>query len=506
MGESTVTQQQSNHQPSAAVAAFLRRPKQLWIDGAWVDSVSGRAIEVYDPATGKQIDSVQAGVAADVDRAVAAASAAFESAAWRGLRPADREALLWRLSDLVARDADILAELESLDNGKPVGLARMVDVNGAVEYLRYMAGWATKIHGRVIHPSFAGLPGAEITVNAVRDPVGVVGQIVPWNFPLLMAVWKLAPALAAGCTCVLKPAEQTSLTALYLAELVAEAGFPAGVVNVVTGLGHEAGAALVAHPDVAKIAFTGSTEVGKIIGRGCMDTMKRVSLELGGKSPVIVCADADLDKAIPGAAMAIFFNAGQVCTAGSRLYVDAKIYEPFMAGIAAFASSIKVGPGWAADTQMGPLVSAEQQARVLSYIEIGKAEGGELLVGGEAQGDEGYFVKPTILANVNPTMRVVREEIFGPVVVAQKFATIDEAVKLANSSDYGLGASVWSEGLSTAHRIASRLQAGSVWVNCHNAIDPAVPFGGFKQSGLGREHGEEAINLHTEPKSIWYAV
>jgi phenylacetaldehyde dehydrogenase len=385
-------------------------------------------------------------------------------------------------------------------------MASIIDVPGARDWFRYMAGWATKIEGTTMQTSIGGIPGAKFHTYMVREPVGVVAQIVPWNFPLAMAAWKLAPALAAGCTCILKPAEQTPLTALRLGELILEAGFPPGVVNIITGMGETTGAALVAHPGVDKIAFTGSTEVGKIINRSATDTLKRVSLELGGKSPMIVLPDADIGMAVGGAAMAIFFNSGQVCTAGSRLYVHAKIFDKVVEGLSGAAGAIRLGPGLEQTTEMGPLVSKEQQDRVLGYIESGRKEGASVAVGGEALAHPGYFVKPTVLVNVKPQMRVVREEIFGPVVVAQRFDELDEVVKAANDTPYGLAASIWTNNLSAAHRLIPRIKAGTVWVNCHNLLDANMPFGGFKSSGIGREHGRAGIDMYSELKSVCMLV
>jgi phenylacetaldehyde dehydrogenase len=369
-----------------------------------------------------------------------------------------------------------------------------------------MAGWATKIEGTTFQTSIFTGPGSKFHTYTQREPVGVVAQIVPWNFPLAMAAWKLGPALAAGCTCILKPAEQTPLTALRLAELIVEAGFPPGVVNVLTGLGETAGAALVAHPGVDKIAFTGSTAVGKIINKAATDTLKRVSLELGGKSPMIVFPDVDVGAAVGGAAQAIFFNAGQVCTAGSRLFVHRKIFDKVVEGISGAAAGIKLGPGLDPKTEMGPLVSREQQERVLDYIASGKKQGATITVGGEAPSGGGFYVKPTVMVNVKPDMRVVREEIFGPVLVAQRFDELDEIAAAANDTPYGLGASVWSNDVSTVHRLVPKIKAGTVWVNCHNLVDPAMPFGGFKQSGIGREHGRGAIEMYTEVKSVCIAI
>jgi phenylacetaldehyde dehydrogenase len=488
--------------PSSSVREFLVKKPRLLINGEWVEARSGKTLAVFDPATGKEIGRVAEAGSEDVDRAVAAARAAFEAGPWQEMLPVAREALLWKLADLIEQHAGEFAEIESLDNGKTRFMASIIDVPGSRDYFRYMAGWATKIEGTTMQTSIGGVPGAKFHTYVAREPVGVVAQIVPWNFPLAMAAWKLAPALAAGCTCILKPAEQTPLSALRLGELIREAGFPPGVVNILTGLGETTGAALVAHPGVDKIAFTGSTEVGKIINKSATDTLKRVSLELGGKSPVIVLPDANVDAVIGGAAMAIFFNSGQVCTAGSRLYVHSSIFDRVVDGLSAAAGEIRLGPGLDQATQMGPLVSKEQQERVLGYIESGRKQGAAVVAGGEAPSHPGYYVQPTVLVNVRPEMRVVREEIFGPVLVAQRFDQLDEVVKAANDSPYGLGASIWSNNLSAVHRLIPRIKAGTVWVNCHNMVDPNMPFGGFKQSGIGREHGRVAMHMYTELKSV----
>ena len=484
-----------------AAQAFLSRAGKLLIDGQWVAAASGQTFEAIDPASENVICQLAAGDREDIDRAVKAARRAFEDSDWSRMRPVERERLLLKLADLIEQNADELAQLESLDNGKLVFFARIVDVQGTVDFFRYMAGWATKIEGKTLDVSL-GMPGEEYQAFTLRQPVGVVGQIIPWNFPLAMATWKLAPALAVGCTCVLKPAEQTSLTALRLGELILEAGFPKGVVNIVTGLGETAGAALTEHPGVDKIAFTGSTGVGKLIGKTAMDSLKRVSLELGGKSPVIVAPDADVDQAIAGAANAIFFNTGQVCTAGSRLYVADKIYDKVVAGVADIAKSTRLGPGYHPDSQMGPLVSDEQLERVLGYIDAGKKEGGEVVTGGARHGNQGYFVQPTVFAGLKADSRLVREEIFGPVVVATPYKTVDEIAAVANDTTYGLAASIWTSNLSLAHRLARRINAGTVWINTHNVIDPNLPFGGMKQSGLGRENGAAAIETYTELKTV----
>ena len=484
-----------------AAQAFLSRAGKLLIDGKWVDAAAGKTFDAIDPATESVICQLAAGAAEDVDRAVKAARRAFDGSDWSRMRPVQRERLMLKLADLIEQNAEELAELESLDNGKLVFFARIVDVAGTVDFFRYMAGWATKVEGKTLDVSI-GMPGEEYQAYTLLQPIGVVGQIVPWNFPLAMATWKLAPALAVGCTCVLKPAEQTSLTALRLGELILEAGYPAGVVNIVTGFGETAGAALTQHPGVDKIAFTGSTSVGKLIGRTAMDTMKRVSLELGGKSPMIVAGDMDAAAAAAGAANAIFFNAGQVCTAGSRLYVEHKIYDKVVAGLADIAKDTKLGPGYAPDSQMGPVVSQEQMDRVLGYIEKGKAEGGEVVTGGARHGNQGYFVQPTVFAGVDPGATIAREEIFGPVVVATPYKSVDEIAAVANDTPYGLAASIWTNDLSLAHRLTRRLKAGTVWVNTHNVVDPNLPFGGFKQSGIGRENGAAAIELYTEVKTV----
>jgi phenylacetaldehyde dehydrogenase len=492
--------------PSRNVNEFIGKKPRLLINGEWVEARSGKTLAVFDPATGREIGRVADAGPEDVDRAVAAARAAFESGPWPDMLPVAREALLWKLADLIEQHAAELAELESINNGKTRFMASIIDVPGARDYFRYMAGWATKIEGTTMQTSIGGIPGAKFHTYVAREPVGVVAQIVPWNFPLAMAAWKLAPALATGCTCILKPAEQTPLTALRLGELIREAGFPPGVVNILTGFGETAGAALVAHPGVDKIAFTGSTEVGKLINKSATDTLKRVSLELGGKSPVIVLPDAEVNTVIGGAAMAIFFNSGQVCTAGSRLYAHSSIFDRVVEGLSAAAGEIRLGPGLDQASQMGPLVSKEQQERVLGYIESGRKQGAAVVAGGEAPSHPGYYVKPTVLVNVRPEMRVVREEIFGPVVVAQRFDQLDEVVKAANDSPYGLGASIWTNNLSAAHRLIPRIKAGTVWVNCHNMVDPNMPFGGFKQSGFGREHGRVAIDMYTELKSVCMLV
>ena len=470
----------------------------MLIGGQWVEARSGRTFETFNPATGEVLAHVAEGDRADIDQAVAAARKAFETGPWPDMSPSGRGRLLWKLSDLIEQHHQELAELETLDNGKPLLFSRIVDVPTAVDVFRYMAGWATKVEGNTIPISARG----KYFAYTLRDPVGVVGQIIPWNFPLIMASWKLAPALAVGCTCVLKPAEQTSLTALRLGELIQEAGFPDGVVNIVPGFGETVGAALAAHPDVDKIAFTGSTEVGKLIARAATENLKKVSLELGGKSPNVVFADADLKAAIPGSASAIFFNQGQICTAGSRLFVHKSIFDKVIEGVAEETTKFSVGPGINPSTNLGPLVSKEQLARVCGYLDSGSKEGAKAIVGGHRIGSTGYFVEPTILVDVKPHMKVVREEIFGPVVTAIPFSDPDEVVKFANDTIYGLASAVWTRDIGKAHRIAAKLRAGTVWLNCYNVFDPALPFGGYKQSGWGRESGHAALELYTQTKSV----
>ena len=484
------------------VNKFLATPRKMLIDGQWVEAASGRSFAVYDPATGEVIASVPEGDKEDIDRAVRAARTAFDSGPWRKMTTSLRGRLMNKLADLMEQHAEEFAQLESLDNGKPASIARVADVPLAIDMFRYMAGWATKIEGNTIPVSWPGTYFA----YTLREPVGVVGQIIPWNFPLLMAAWKLGPALATGCTIVLKPAEQTPLSALLLGELIQEAGIPAGVVNIVTGFGKETGAPLAAHPDVDKVAFTGSTEVGKFILQAAGGNLKKVSLELGGKSPNIVLKDADLDTAVVGAANAIFFNHGQCCCAGSRLYIERGIFDRVVDGVAEQAKKIKLGHGLNPETQMGPLVSDEQLTRVTGYLQSGLSEGARPLCGAQRYGDTGYFVEPTVLVDVRQDMKVVQEEIFGPVVTALPFKDLDEVLTVANDTIYGLGAGIWTKDLSKAHRLAAELHAGTVWINCYNVFDPALPFGGYKQSGWGREMGHEVLEHYTEVKSVCAAL
>jgi phenylacetaldehyde dehydrogenase len=480
-------------------ARFIQREHLLLIDGQWVAPRAGGRFEVEDPATGLRIAQVAEGQAVDIDLAVAAARRAFESGEWSRCKPADRTRLLLRLADLIEANGDELAELEVMDNGKPLAFARR-GIAGTAEMVRYMAGWATKLTGEAVPLSIPG----QWHAYTVREAVGVVGQIIPWNFPLSMAIWKLAPALAAGCTVVLKPAEQTPLNALRLGELILEAGFPPGVVNIITGYGADAGAALAAHQGVDKVAFTGSTTTGKRIVQSALGNLKKVTLELGGKSPVFIFPDADLSAAIPGAANAIFFNSGQVCSAGSRLYVHRKIYERVVADIAAYGDRLQLGHGMEAGNDLGPLISKVQMDRVQRYIDSGRESGATLASAPRQLSDQGYFVPPTVLADTDARMSVVQDEIFGPVLCAMPFDDDDLSTiaGMANDTEYGLFAGIWTQDIGKAHRLAARIRAGSVSVNAHMVNDPALPFGGFKQSGWGRERGREALELYSELKSV----
>ncbi|MBO0748852.1 MAG: aldehyde dehydrogenase family protein [Porphyrobacter sp.] len=480
---------------------FLARKPQLFINNEWVDSSHDKVIDVEDPSSGKIITHVVDASDKDVDRAVAAARTAFDDNRWYGLPPMVREKTMLRLADLLEENADFLAELEAIDNGKPKGMAGAVDIPGAISQIRFMAGWASKTGGQTIQPYT--MPTGTVFSYTTKEPVGVCAQIVPWNFPLLMACLKIAPAIAAGCCTVLKPAEQTSLTALALADLVQQAGFPDGVINIITGNGHTAGDRMVKHPDVNKIAFTGSTEIGKVINKNATDSLKRVTLELGGKSPVVVMPDVDVNATAPGVAGGIFFNAGQVCVAGSRLFAHKSIFDQMLEGMAQTATFWAPRPSLDPEAHMGPLVSKEQHDKVLGYIEAGKRDGASVVMGGDVPASEGgYYVNPTILADVNPQMSVVREEIFGPVVVAQRFEDLDEVAKMANDTAYGLGASVWTRDVSAMHKLASRIKSGTVWGNCHSVIDTALPFGGYKESGLGREQGQQGFEVYQETKTV----
>ncbi len=471
---------------------------RLLIDGERVDALSGATFATVDPSSGEELAQVAEGRAEDVARAVEAARRAFEDGPWPRMKPNERARILHRLGDLILEHREELAGLETLDNGKTFASACAYDVTGAGELFHYMADWVTKLEGTTIPISFPG----DFHVFTRREPVGVVGLIVPWNYPLGQCSWKVAPALACGNTAVLKPAEQTPLSALRLGELALEAGVPAGVLNVVPGFGAEAGAALVAHHDVAKIAFTGSTETGRAIVRGATGNLKRVSVELGGKSPNVVFADADLEAAIAGAAAGIFFNQGEVCTAGSRLYVQEAVYDDVVAGVADAARALRIGDGFDPATDVGPLISGEHRDLVRRYVEAGVAAGADLVTGGGAVGDAGFFLEPAVFADARPEMSIVREEIFGPVVSIIPFRGVDDVIAAANDSPFGLAAGVWTASTSTAHRMANALEAGTVWVNCYGVFDAAMPFGGTKQSGWGKEMGHAVLDDYTETKTV----
>ncbi|MPY22459.1 aldehyde dehydrogenase family protein [Shewanella psychropiezotolerans] len=482
---------------SDTVQRYLSTDLKMCIGGQWLSASSGETIDVFEPSSGELLAKIPAADKQDIDKAVISAQAGFK--VWSRMLPYERQQVILKFADLIECHADDFAMLESLDNGKSVEIARHVDVESTIKFFRYMAGWATKIEGTT---QTVSVPGLHSTYTK-KVPIGVVGAIVPWNFPLSMAAWKIAPALATGCSIILKPAENTSLTALLLAEIGIKAGLPAGVLNVVTGFGNVAGAALSSHPGINKIAFTGSTPVGKMIGKAAMENVTRVSLELGGKSPVIVFNDADIEKAAQGAASAIFFNHGQVCVAGSRLYVQSGIYEAFIQRVSEIANDMTLTHGMDSQIDMGPLISRVQQERVQDFIKIGIEEGARLLAGGCDWQGPGYFVKPTVFADTHHDMTIVREEIFGPVLVAQSFDTLEEVIALANDTPFGLAASIWSNDIKLVHQMIDSLEVGIVWVNTHHLVDASMPFGGVKQSGFGREQGKEQLDLFLETKTVW---
>nr|WP_221240590.1 aldehyde dehydrogenase family protein [Sphingobium boeckii] len=471
----------------------------MLIGGVWREAAS--SLPSIDPATGKTIAIIPDASAQDVDSAVSAARAAFPG--WAATPPAERARILWRIADLIDANIDELAELETLDQGKPLHVGRWAEIPGAAGQFRFFAGQATAIEGRTITPSITYQPqGKQMAAWTLREPVGVVAAIVPWNSPLVLTAMKLAPALAAGCTVVLKPAEDTSVTALRLGELMMEAGVPAGVINIVTGRGAISGAALAAHPGVDKVAFTGSTTTGRAIVDASKGNLKRVTLELGGKSPVIILPDADLDLAIPGAANAIFFNGGQVCVAGSRAYVHSSVYDRVIEGLTAQAAALQLGHGLNPGTHMGPMVSARQAERVAGFVNDAQSAGASIMTGGKRLGAAGTFISPTVVANVDPDMTIVREEVFGPVLVVQRYDDLGDVVAAANDSVFGLAASIWTESLSAAHRLSREIQAGTVWINCHSMFDPSLPIGGVKQSGYGRDSGIAALDNYLDWKTV----
>ncbi len=499
MGATPQVESAARGAKSSSAIEFLKSgPKKLLIDGKWVPAKSGKTFETINPANEEALALIAEGDKEDINDAVKAARKAFEQGKWAGMNPHQRTRLLLRVADLIEKHGDELAELETLDNGKTIFESKNIDIPIAAEVFRYYAGWASKVYGET-NPS-----DPSIFNFTLREPVGVCGQIIPWNFPLLMASWKLAPALACGNTTVLKPAEQTPLTALRLGELLLEADIPQGVVNIVTGFGPTAGGALAAHPDVDKVAFTGSTEVGKEILKASAGNLKRVSLELGGKSPNIIFPDADAPAAVFGSMMGIFLTQGQVCCAGSRIFVHESMYDQFTDQLSQMAQGLKLGDPFDPNTRMGPLVSKEQHERVLGYLKAGKAEGAKTKVGGEAGAmEKGYYVKPTVFVDVNNSMKIAREEIFGPVAAAIRFKDENDAVLQGNDTAYGLAAAVWTKDISRALTVARRLKAGTVWINCYGMLDPISPFGGYKQSGFGRELGKHSIELYTQIKSVF---
>ncbi|ACP21923.1 predicted Aldehyde dehydrogenase Aldedh (plasmid) [Sinorhizobium fredii NGR234] len=487
---------------SDATRRFLAKPQKMFIDGAWSDSSNGATFDIFEPSTGGLITRAPSGTPEDLDRAVRAARRQFDGGAWRRLKPLERERLLHSLADLIEAHSDELAEIEAIDMGKSVTFAREIDIRGTVDTFRYFAGWASKLHGRTVEPS---LPGNYLAYTR-KEPLGVVAAIVPWNFPLQTLAWKLAAALAVGCTAIVKPAELTSLSTLRFAELVQEAGIPDGVVNIVTGKGSIIGAAMSTHPGINKVTFTGSTPVGQEVGRTAVGNLKHVTLELGGKSPVLVLDDADLQSAAVAVANGVFFNSGQVCDAGTRVYVQGSVHDAFLDELVSVTSALKIAPGLDRDCYIGPLVSAQQKKVVSGYIEAGRREGAELIHGGASLHRQGHFIEPAIFSHCKPQMSIVREEIFGPVLVTSPFDDLDDAVSLANDTPFGLAAAIYSNDLSRVHTLIPRLHAGSIYVNAHSTIDPAMPFGGFKASGFGKDLGPEQLDYLMETKAVWITL